>query len=145
MKRSRNSLGVSEPSLGYDKLGGEVVLYSTPDGSMSLDVRLKQDTVWLTQAQMVRLFNRNQSVISRHIHNIFKEGELEEKSNMQKMHIAKFLWFLQKNASLYRADGTKPIADNALVAMTLLIAESRPEEKDLLTRVLVHLIHPERS
>jgi prophage maintenance system killer protein len=54
-----------------------------------------------------------------------------------------FLWFLQKNAALYRSDGTKRIADNALVAMTLLIAESRPEEKDLLTRVLVHLIHPE--
>jgi prophage maintenance system killer protein len=56
-----------------------------------------------------------------------------------------FLWFLQKNAALYRSDGTKRIADNALVAMTLLIAESQPQEKDLLTRVLVHLIHPEKS
>ena len=54
-----------------------------------------------------------------------------------------FLWFLQKNAALYRDDGTKRINDNALVAMTLLIAESQPQEKDLLTRVLVHLIHPE--
>lgn len=54
---------------------------------------------------------------------------------------ALFLWFMQKNAALYQPDGTKRIADNALVAMTLLIAESRPEEKDLLTRVLVHLIH----
>jgi len=54
-----------------------------------------------------------------------------------------FLWFLQKNAALYRSDGTKRIADNALVAMTLLIAESHPREKDLLARVLVHLIHPE--
>jgi len=55
-----------------------------------------------------------------------------------------FLWFLQKNAVLYLSDGTKRIADNALVAMTLLIAESPPQEKDLLTRVLVHLIHPEK-
>ncbi len=54
-----------------------------------------------------------------------------------------FLWFMEKNAALYRSDGTKRIADNALVAMTLLIAESRPQEKDLLTRVLVHLIHAE--
>jgi prophage maintenance system killer protein len=54
-----------------------------------------------------------------------------------------FLWFMEKNAALYRSDGTKRIADNALVAMTLLIAESPPQEKDLLTRVLVHLIHPE--
>jgi len=54
---------------------------------------------------------------------------------------ALFLWFLEKNAALYAADGSKRIADNALVAMTLLIAESRPEEKDVLTRVVVNLIN----
>jgi prophage maintenance system killer protein len=56
-----------------------------------------------------------------------------------------FLWFMEKNAALYLSSGTKRIADNALVAMTLLIAESPPQEKDLLTRVLVHLIHSEKS
>ena len=50
-------------------------------------------------------------------------------------------WFLEKNTALYRADGSKRIADNALVAMTLLIAESRPAEKDVLTRVVVNLIN----
>ena len=55
-----------------------------------------------------------------------------------------FLWFLQKNTALYLSDNIKRIDDKALVATTLLIAESRPEEKDLLTRVLVHLIHPEK-
>ncbi|HBU30134.1 MAG TPA: cytochrome C biogenesis protein CycH [Thiobacillus sp.] len=54
---------------------------------------------------------------------------------------ALFLWFLQKNQALYRVDGSKRIADNALVAMTLLIAESRPDEKDVLTRVVVNLIN----
>ncbi len=54
---------------------------------------------------------------------------------------ALFLWFLQKNQALYRADGGKRIADNALVAMTLLIAESRPDEKEVLTRVVVNLIN----
>ena len=54
---------------------------------------------------------------------------------------ALFLWFLQKNQALYRTDGGKRIADNALVAMTLLIAESRPDEKDVLTRVVVNLIN----
>ncbi|MBP7274606.1 MAG: virulence RhuM family protein [Kiritimatiellae bacterium] len=53
---------------------------------------------------------------------------------------ALFLWFLEKNRVLYRGDGTKRIADNALVSMTLLIAESRPAEKNVLTRVLVNLI-----
>lgn len=52
-----------------------------------------------------------------------------------------FLWFLEKNKALYRGDGGKRIADNALVAMTLLIAESRPDEKDVLTRVVVNLIN----
>jgi len=54
---------------------------------------------------------------------------------------ALFLWFLEKNTALYAADGSKRIADNALVAMTLLIAESRPEEKDVLTRVVVNLVN----
>lgn len=67
---------------------GEVEIYEAPDGVIRLDVRLERDTVWLTQAQMVELFGRDQSVISRHIGNTFKEGELEREGNMQKMHIA---------------------------------------------------------
>lgn len=67
---------------------GEIVLYQDEDGRSSLDVHLCDETVWLTQAQMVELFQRDQSVISRHLRNVFREGELQEKSNMQKMHIA---------------------------------------------------------
>lgn len=67
---------------------GEVILYQASGGETRLEVRLEHDTVWLTQAQMVELFGRDQSVISRHIGNAFKEGELERESNMQKMHIA---------------------------------------------------------
>jgi len=66
----------------------KVVIYQTTDGKSALDVRLEQETVWLNQAQLVDLFERSQSVISRHINNVFKEGELDEKSNMQKTHIA---------------------------------------------------------
>jgi hypothetical protein len=68
---------------------GEVVLYKTGGGKAALDVRLAGETVWLTQAQMAKLFERDQSVISRHVNNVFKEKELGQKSNMQKMHIAK--------------------------------------------------------
>lgn len=52
-----------------------------------------------------------------------------------------FVWFLEKNAILYRADGGKRIADNALVALTLMIAESKPDEKDIMTKVVVNLIN----
>jgi prophage maintenance system killer protein len=310
----------------------QVVLYQAPDGAITLDVRLEDETVWLTQKQMAALFATERSVIAKHLRNIFATNELEEESNVQKMHIAHsdkpvrfynldaiisvgyrvnskrgtqfriwatnvlrdhvvrgysinerrlkelnqairligsvverkalssdeamallsvvkdysyaldllddydhervttgdttnvpaaavsydevrriierlraqfnagelfgaekdkslqgslanimqtfdgkelypsleekaaqllyslvknhsfvdgnkriaaalFLWFLEKNAALYAADGSKRIADNALVAMTLLIAESRPEEKDVLTRVVVNLIN----
>ena len=60
--------------------GGEVVLYEAPDGQIRLDVRLEQDTVWLTQAQMAELFGRERSVITKHIRSVFREGELEAKS-----------------------------------------------------------------
>jgi hypothetical protein len=66
---------------------GEIVFYETSDGKTSLEVQLEKETVWLTQAQIVELLQRNQSVISRHINNVFKECELDKKSNMQKMHI----------------------------------------------------------
>ena len=56
----------------------EIVVYQ-PDDTMRLDVRLQDDTVWLSQEQMVKLFGRDQSVIARHISNIFKEGELDRK------------------------------------------------------------------
>lgn len=311
---------------------GEIVLYQAADGGPALDVRLEHESIWLTQVQMAELFGRERSVLTKHINNVFTEGELNKKSNVQNLHIAGsdkpvafynldviisvgyrvkskrgtqfriwatnvlrqhlvqgytvherrlkelnqavrliadvaqrrqlsgdeatallnvvgdyayalevlddydhqrvrlgevspgpvavlgldearqviarmgerfgasglfgkekdesldgslsavmqtfggqevypsleekaahllyflvknhhfvdgnkriaaalFLWFLEKNKALYRADGGKRIADNALVAMTLLIAESRPDEKDVLTRVVVNLIN----
>ena len=64
----------------------QIVIYQTEDGQTQIDVRVENDTVWLTQAQMAELFLKDQSVVARHINNVFKEGELEEKSNMQILH-----------------------------------------------------------
>ena len=69
------------------KHNGEIILYQ-PDNSIRLEVRMEEDTVWLTQAQMAVLFQRSISVISRHIQNIFKEEELVEKSNLHFLQIA---------------------------------------------------------
>ncbi|RXK83788.1 RhuM family protein [Filimonas effusa] len=52
-----------------------------------------------------------------------------------------FVWFLEKNGLLYRNDGTKRLADNALVALTLMIAESKPDEKDIMAQVVINLIN----
>ena len=65
----------------------QLVMFSSADGNISIDARLDDDTVWLTRKQIEQLFERNQSVISRHIKNIFLE-ELDEKSNMHFLHIA---------------------------------------------------------
>ena len=51
---------------------GEILLYVAPDGQVTLDVRLKADTVWLSQAQMAQLFGRERSVITRHVGNVFR-------------------------------------------------------------------------
>lgn len=53
---------------------------------------------------------------------------------------ALFLWFLERNDALLKADGTPRVSNETLVALTLMIAESRPEEKDILVRILMHLL-----
>ena len=66
----------------------QVIFFQAADGQVSLDVRLEADTVWLSQAQMAELFGRERSVITRHVGNVFREGELAEKSNVHFLHIA---------------------------------------------------------
>lgn len=66
----------------------ELVIYTTEDGLTKVDVTFENETVWLTQEQMSELFQRDRSVITKHIRNIFTEGELDEKSNVQFLHIA---------------------------------------------------------
>ena len=56
---------------------GEVVIYQADDGSSSLEVRLYDDSIWMSLNQIAALFDRNKSVISRHLHNIFKSGDLQ--------------------------------------------------------------------
>ncbi|MDR2906168.1 MAG: virulence RhuM family protein [Helicobacteraceae bacterium] len=67
----------------------EVVIYRSPNGKIKVDCRIEAETLWLSQAQIAELFGRDQSVISRHIRNIFAEGEADKKSNMRNLHIAK--------------------------------------------------------
>lgn len=57
---------------------GEIILYQAPDGKVKIDVRLEDETVWLTQEQMATLFGKGRSTITEHIANVFKEGELEQ-------------------------------------------------------------------
>ncbi len=186
----------------------QIAIYQTEDGQTRIDVRLEDETVWLTANQMAVLFDRDEKTLRKHINNVFREGELErinnthflrvdgvkqtvacynldgnekdesfkssigqiyqtfdgvelypsveEKAAMLLYLVTKnhsfsdgnkriaatlFLWFLNNNGVLYRADGTKRIANNTLVALTLMIAESKAEEKDVMVKVVVNLIN----
>jgi hypothetical protein len=61
-----------------DKDKGQILLYQTPDGESRIEVTLQGETVWLSLDQMAELFQRNKSTISRHIKNVFEEGELDK-------------------------------------------------------------------
>lgn len=67
---------------------GEILIYTSPEGLTEIDVKLQNETLWLSEHQIALLFERDRTVIGRHIKNIFKDDELDEKSNVQKMHIA---------------------------------------------------------
>lgn len=79
---------------------GEIAIYQTKDKKIQLEVRLEQETVWLTQMDIARLFRTERSVITKHISNIFKSRELEKERNVQKMHIP----FSDKPAMRYNLD-----------------------------------------
>ena len=63
---------------------GEIVIYQSPQGNIKIDVRLEDETVWLTQEQMATLFGKGRSTITEHISNVFEEGELDQNRTCRK-------------------------------------------------------------
>lgn len=82
-------------------MDSNITIYNSPDGQIQLDVKLDNDTVWLTQAQMAQLFGKDQSVIARHIKNAFSEGEIDEISNMQILHNTQYKY---RPTAIYNLD-----------------------------------------
>ena len=70
--------------MSIDAPGGEILVYEAADGGVRVDVRLDSDTVWLTQDQMSELFGRERSVVTKHVRNVFREGELEARATCAK-------------------------------------------------------------
>ena len=81
-----DDLAISKNSIHPEQT--EIIMYQTEDGLTKIDVRMENETVWLTQAQMAELFQRERSGITKHIKNVFAEGEVDEKSNVKNVHIA---------------------------------------------------------
>jgi prophage maintenance system killer protein len=93
---------------------GEIIIYQAPDGTTDLDVRLENETVWLTQEQMATLFQRDRTVIGRHIRNIFSEDELDEK-----VVCAKFAHTTQHGAMTGKSQETVTILYNLDVIISV--------------------------
>ena len=70
-----------------DSNTGEFILYASEDGELKIDVRLLDETVWLTQKQMAEMFQKNVSTINEHLKNIFDEGELDQNSTIRNFRI----------------------------------------------------------
>ena len=66
----------------------ELIIYETPNGKLDIQLDLENETIWLDREKIAQLYNIHRSGVSRHIQNIFEDGEVDEKSNVQKMHIA---------------------------------------------------------
>ncbi|MEP6646611.1 MAG: RhuM family protein [Saprospiraceae bacterium] len=71
-------------------MNSELIIYQNPDGNIKIDVRLEEETVWLTQDQMATLFGKAKSTINEHIKNIYEEQELEESATKKKFGISEF-------------------------------------------------------
>lgn len=170
--------------MNSSELDNKIVIYQTADGKTQLDVKLENETVWLTQAQMAELFNSSKANVSEHIKHIYQDGELDENSTVRKFRTVRLegsrqvarnvtyynldliislgyrvntkrgiqfrqwatnvlknylvkgyainqrireMWFMNENGILYDGMHNKRIDDATLVALTLLIAESRPD------------------
>ena len=78
----------------------KIIIYQSEDGQTKIDVRLENETVWLTTHQMALLFEKEESNIRRHVINVFKDGELERENNVQKIHVIG----VKKPVPLYNLD-----------------------------------------
>ena len=65
-------------------MNSEIIIYQNPDGNIKIDVRLEEETVWLTQAQLGELFQKSKATISEHIKNVVEEGELNALATVRK-------------------------------------------------------------
>jgi hypothetical protein len=82
-------------------MNSDILIYQNQDGNIKIDVRLEEETVWLTQDQMATLFGKAKSTINEHIKNIYKEKELEDSATKKKIGISEFQ---QKSPYYYNLD-----------------------------------------
>ena len=134
-----------------DATRGSLRLYRDADGHVEVQVRLEHDTLWLSQRQMSALFDKDPDTIGLHLRNIYREGELSEAATTEDSSVVQvdgnkriaavlFLWFLDQNGGLLDALCAPRISQDGLVALTLLAAESRASEAEVVVRLIMHML-----
>jgi len=167
-------------------MNNEIVLFEAKDGKVVLPVQMNEETVWLTRMQMAQLFDKDRTVILRHIQNAIDEGEIDPKVTCAKfaqvtphgaipgktrtqivdlynldviisvgyrVHSQRGVEFRRwatkvlkeylvrgyavNRDRLLRNDGSKRIADHTLVTLTVMIAESKPTEKEMMVNLVM--------
>lgn len=103
----------------------EIVIFTDNNIKLEVPVSPNQETVWLTQEQMSELFDTARSSIAYHIGNIFAEGEVDKSTSVE---------------NFDRNDGKKIISDYTLVALTIMIAESNPKEKEMMINIIMNCL-----
>ena len=100
----RKNKGMANEIIPYDSNAENVVVYRTDDNSIQLQVKLEHESVWLTQDQMAMLFQRDKTVITRHVNNIYAEGELDRESTSAKFAFVPATRERQYEVNLYNLD-----------------------------------------
>ena len=150
----------------------KIIIYQTEDGQTQIDVRLENDMIWLTRQQLSVLFERDYKTISKHINNALKEeladsvvvakyanttqhGAIEGKTQTHEIEYFNLEMVTSVGYRVKSKRGVqfrkwanrilKDYLDNTLVALTLMIAESKTEEKDVMVKVVVNLINQQNE
>lgn len=121
----------------------QIIIYQSIDGRNKVEVRFSKETLWLSQAQLAELFDKNSDSIGLHLKNIYKSGELEEKSTTEQSSVVRQEGNRQvkRLIKFYNLDAI--INDTGLAALALLVAESDPKQKDILIRLIMNMISVE--
>ena len=105
----------------------EIVIFKDDDLVLEVNIAADAETAWLTQNQMSELFNTSSDNIGLHIKNIIQEGELDSLSTTEEF-------------SVVQKEGVQVVDNKALVALTIMLAESNPNEKEILASLIMNLL-----
>lgn len=117
----------------------QIEIFETADGQAQIEVRFERETIWLSQVQMAQLFDKNSDTIGLHLRNIFRTKELDEQSTTEESSVVRLEGNRQvcRKMRLYNLDA---IISVGYRVNSVLVAESRPQQKETITRLTMNML-----